>query len=37
MVYEKVYSWFTNGGLKVNQEELENAAIHDSGSAKDEF
>ena len=37
MVYEKVYSWFTSGGIKVNQEELEKAAIDNTGSSKDEY
>ena len=37
MVYEKVYFWFTSGGFKVNEEELEKGAILDKGSAKDEI
>jgi solute carrier family 25 citrate transporter 1 len=34
MVYERVYSWFTNGALKKDQEELENAS---PVNPKDEF
>jgi hypothetical protein len=37
MVYEKVYSWFTSGRLKISQEELKDAAIDDTGPSKDEF